>query len=159
MPEKKLRHPVNSDCYEYALEVYRTDLRRFELNEQKALRFLTVLTLQLATLAFFGRWMLRELLPPGGDLSALLLLLALAQFACIIGAWIYILRLLKPSVRRTLALDERVLAAFAPDHESMTVRDIVDRLVEAHASNQRSAQTQVEALKGAHRAMRLACTF
>jgi uncharacterized membrane protein (DUF485 family) len=83
------------ELYQLSKEIFNEELNRFIRVDEKASKYLSVLTLIAGLTAFFGKWMIANLIPPKSPLEWSLIIMATVLFAAIFLSWVYIFNALR----------------------------------------------------------------
>jgi hypothetical protein len=100
------------ELYELSKEVLAEELDRFNRIDEKASKYLTVLTFLIGIYGFFCNWIITVLLPPTSKLDWLLLLIGGGVFIAVCVSWALIFLALRQRVVIKIPLDDEVLKFF-----------------------------------------------
>lgn len=100
------------ELFEYSKEVYNEELSRFFRIDEKASKYLSILTLLLGGFGYFGIWVLDNMLPPKNFIEWLLLINLILLFLSLIIAWYYNFSALKLHSLIKLPLDSETIEFF-----------------------------------------------
>lgn len=83
------------ELYELSKEVLKEELSRFNRVDDKAAKYLSVLTLVAGAAAYFGKWIIDNLIPPKTALEWILVIIAALLCASIFVSWFLIFNALR----------------------------------------------------------------
>ena len=108
------------ELFEYAKEVYKEELARFTRIDEKASKYLSILTLILGGFGYFGIWVIDNILPPQNILEWVLLINLILLFASLIAAWFFNFRALRLHSLQKMPLDNETIEFFN-DNKSIDI--------------------------------------
>lgn len=100
------------ELYNLSKEVLNEEQNRFHRIDNKAAQYLSVVTLFVGVDAFFGNWIINNLLPPNTVWEWILLIHGVVLFAATIVAWYTIFRVFKVHKMAKIPLDSHVISFF-----------------------------------------------
>lgn len=100
------------ELYALSKEVLNEELDRFNRIDEKASKYLTVLTFLIGVYGFFCNWIIKDLLPPTSILGWLLLVVGGILFIAVSISWALIFWALRQRIVRKIPLDDEVLKFF-----------------------------------------------
>lgn len=100
------------ELYDLSKEALTEEQNRFSRLDEKASKYLSIFTLLIGGLGFFGSWLINEYVPPKGYLEWIILSLGLVFFISIIFAWNYIFNVLRLSGVKKIPLNSEVIEFF-----------------------------------------------
>jgi hypothetical protein len=108
------------ELYELSKEVLKEELSRFARIDDKAAKYLSVLTLVAGAAAYFGKWVIDNLIPPKTPLEWVLVIVATILCATIFVAWLLVFNALRlHNVTKPPLNDEMV--KFFDDNEMIDI--------------------------------------
>ena len=93
-------------------EVLNEELDRFNRIDEKASKYLTILTFLIGVYGFFCNWIIKDLLPPTSILSWSLLVVGGILFIAVSTSWVLIFWVLRQRVVIKIPLDDEMLNFF-----------------------------------------------
>lgn len=93
------------ELYDLSREVFAEELNRSARLNEKATRYITVITFLLGVFAFFGKHILASILPPGNPLELLLTLVTAAVLVLLVITWFFAFRVLRVTWLRKIPID------------------------------------------------------
>lgn len=105
------------ELYNLSKEILNQEQDRFNGIEEKASKYLTVLTLLVGASGFFGKWIISDLIPPRNKLEWALVGLGLMLVFSIIVSWFVVFNALRIRKIKTIPLDIQ----FFDDNELLNI--------------------------------------
>ncbi len=100
------------DLYVLSKEVLAEEQQRFHRIDEKASRYLSVLTFVVGADAFFGNWILENLVPPDSGWEWLLVVLGVLLFLSTVVSWLSVFSILKVHALTKIPLDAETISFF-----------------------------------------------
>ena len=100
------------ELYELSKEVLKEELSRFTRIDDKAAKYLSVLTLAAGAAAYFGKWVIDNLIPPKSSLEWVMVTLAALLCAAIFVSWFFIFNALRLHNLTKPPLNDEVIKFF-----------------------------------------------
>lgn len=94
--------------YEYARKALDEDIQRFQIIDQKAIRFLTLISVVIGAFSGVVPWAFDNNFPPSGWLSWALSIVLILAFLCLAAAWSMLYRSIKLANVPRMPLNDQV---------------------------------------------------
>lgn len=139
--------------FELSKELLFREHEHFTRLEQKASALLSIFTLLIPAAAFFAKWSVDNVVPPGDVFDWLLLAIALSLLASAAGTWGRLLYVFKLAEYSRIPLDQRMLDFFDRHDEIDVYYALACGIAAAYADNRAVTERKAEQLTGAYRAI------
>ena len=106
------------ELYELSKEVLKEELNRFARIDEKAAKYLSILTLVAGAAAYFGKWVIDNLIPPKTAMEWVLVIVAAILCAAIFVSWFLVFNSLRLHNVTKPPLNDEVIKFF--DDNEMT---------------------------------------
>ena len=123
------------EMYNLSKEVLYEEHNRSDRLDEKASRYLTVLTLLLGGFSICGKWVVDDLMPPNGWYGSILLLTGLLLFLGLVTSWFLIFRSMKAEWVTKIPFDGHMIKFFEDNDLATVYHDIAGGNAEALATN------------------------
>ncbi len=142
--------------YLLARDVMLEEIRRFDLVTQKAMNYLTVISVLLGLAVYPGRWLCGTLLPPVGWLSWSLLAAAILLGIALLVAWVCCFRVMRGQGLYKLPVNTEMITFF-DNNELIDIHyALARRIAEGHSANKLATYERTRFLARAHTAIWMA---
>lgn len=108
------------ELYDLSKEVLNEELNRFTRIDDKAAKYLSVLTLVAGAATFFGKWLIDNLMPPKTALEWILIIVAFLLCVMIFISWCMIFNVLKLHDVTKIPLNDETIKFF-DDNELVNI--------------------------------------
>jgi len=83
--------------FEYQKSLYEEEINRYRRLEEKAMKYLSVITFSMGAYIFLVRWAIDKILPPNNLLEYLIIISIIFTFLCFISSWSLVFRAIQLS--------------------------------------------------------------
>jgi len=117
--------------FEYQKNLFDEEVNRYRRLEEKALRYLSVITFALGAYLFLIRQIIEKVIPPNNLLEWLILLSVIITFICFLSSWSLIFRAIKLSNIVKMPSGDEIISYFKENTKETVYLGLSKRYSEA----------------------------
>jgi len=144
----------NKELYKLSLEVFREEEARFYSLEEKALRWLTALTLLFAIYGFIAKWLfdkIDKLVIHNTFYHFLIITLGIVLFFLFVFSWLFTFLSLQIQGRKSIPLNEEIINCFKEKELKDVFETIINSNKKALDENLKKTQSKLKYMKISYR--------
>jgi hypothetical protein len=138
------------ELYDLSNTLLEEEHKRFSRLEDKASRYLTILTVLIGLVATFSKEFFKTLLPPSNLLSWMILNSTIAAFISLVVAWFLVFWAMKTQTLRTRPLNQDMLKFFDEQKEINIYYGLAKANTKAFEENRRKIDMKSKLLTYGH---------
>lgn len=132
------------ELYDLSLHVFREEDNRARRLDDKAARFVTVLTAIIGVYGFFSNWVVANAVPPENTVEWFLIINYALLFITLTVAWIVMLMGLSLSKRKKIPLNEGIINLFKQNRLIDIYYSFAIKLKKEHQENRATTEQKVK---------------
>lgn len=141
------------ELYELSKEIFREEQTRFRRLDEKAAKYLTILSFFLGAAGLIGKWIANDLLPPNGWLEGLLATLGLLLIGSVFASWLLTFLVLRVRGVKEIPLHEEMLDLFVRNDLSTVYKTLAATNRRLLSENRRITKHKGKLLSWGHTLM------
>ncbi|MGA7577505.1 MAG: hypothetical protein ACLQUW_11675 [Desulfobaccales bacterium] len=147
---RKIKEEKYGELYKLSIKAIKEDQDRFDRIDEKAPKYLSVFTILIGGYAFFGKWILENIIPLKSYSQYVIIITFIIILLVLFYSWFTVLRIIRPKDRSRTNFNEEMVNFF----ESAKLEDIYYKLSqrnrEAFENNLKITNKKASLLKQAY---------